>query len=160
MIAGGSEAAITPLGVGGFAAMRALSTRNEQPQRASRPFDKERDGFVAGEGSGLLILEELEHAKARGARIYCEVTGYSATADAYHITNPSGVGIANTGLNLTGNFSYPAGTNFFFGTVTSANGMSGSGAGRFYGPAAQEIGGVYNLSGTVGQMIGSFGGKQ
>jgi hypothetical protein len=74
--------------------------------------------------------------------------------------NPSSVGNANAGLNLTGNFSYPAGTNFFLGTVTSANGMSGSGAGRFYGPAAQEIGGTYNLSGTAGSMIGSFGGKQ
>ncbi len=89
MIAGGSEAAITPMGVGGFAAMRALSTRNDDPARASRPFDKDRDGFVMGEGSGILILEELEHAKRRGARIYSEVVGYGATADAFHITAPS-----------------------------------------------------------------------
>jgi 3-oxoacyl-[acyl-carrier-protein] synthase II len=89
MIVGGSEAAITPMGVGGFAAMRALSTRNEEPQRASRPFDKERDGFVIGEGSGILVIEELEHARRRGARVYAEVVGYGATADAFHITAPS-----------------------------------------------------------------------
>ena len=89
MIVGGSEAAITPMGVGGFAAMRALSTRNEEPARASRPFDKDRDGFVIGEGAGVLILEELEHARRRGARVYAEVVGYGATADAYHITAPS-----------------------------------------------------------------------
>jgi 3-oxoacyl-[acyl-carrier-protein] synthase II len=88
MIAGGSEAAITALGVGGFNAMRALSTRNDAPQKASRPFDKDRDGFVIGEGSGILILEELGRAKARGAKIYCEVAGYAMTSDAHHITAP------------------------------------------------------------------------
>jgi len=89
MIAGGSEAAITPMGVGGFAAMRALSTRNAEPQRASRPWDKDRDGFVVGEGSGILILEELEFAKARGAKILAEVVGYGMSGDAYHITSPA-----------------------------------------------------------------------
>ena len=89
MIAGGSEAAITPMGVGGFAAMRALSTRNDEPQRASRPFDRDRDGFIMGEGSGVIILEELEFAKQRGAPIYCELVGYGMTADAFHITAPS-----------------------------------------------------------------------
>jgi 3-oxoacyl-[acyl-carrier-protein] synthase II len=89
MIAGGSEAAITPLGVGGFCSMRALSTRNDEPARASRPFDRDRDGFVIGEGSGVVILEELAHAKARGARIYCELVGYGMSGDAFHITAPS-----------------------------------------------------------------------
>ena len=89
MIAGGSEAAITPMGIGGFGAMRALSTRNDDPGRASRPFDKDRDGFIVGEGSGVLILEEYESAQRRGARIYAELVGYGMSADAYHITAPS-----------------------------------------------------------------------
>jgi 3-oxoacyl-[acyl-carrier-protein] synthase II len=88
MICGGSEAAITPLGVGGFCAMRALSTRNEAPARASRPFDRDRDGFVIGEGAGILLLEELEHARLRGAKVYCEVAGYGMSSDAYHISAP------------------------------------------------------------------------
>jgi 3-oxoacyl-[acyl-carrier-protein] synthase II len=86
MIAGGSEAAITPMGIGGFAAMRALSTRNDDPAHACRPFDRDRDGFVVGEGSGILILEDLEHAKARGAKILAEIIGYGMSADAHHIT--------------------------------------------------------------------------
>jgi len=89
VIAGGAEATITPLGVGGFAAMKALSTRNEEPEQASRPFDKDRDGFVIGEGSGILILEEREQALKRGAKIYAEVIGYAANGDAYHMTTPS-----------------------------------------------------------------------
>ena len=89
MIAGGSEAAITPMGVGGFASMRALSTRNDEPQKASRPFDRDRDGFIIGEGSGVVILEELEHAQARGAQIYCELVGYGMSADAHHMTAPA-----------------------------------------------------------------------
>ena len=88
MLAGGSEGAICELGVGGFNAMRALSTRNDSPQTASRPFDKDRDGFVMGEGAGMLIVEEYEHAKARGAKIYCELAGFGCTGDAYHITAP------------------------------------------------------------------------
>ncbi len=94
MIAGGSEAAVTPMSVGGFAAMRALSTRNDEPTRASRPFDKDRDGFVIGEGAGILVLEELEFARKRGARILAEVIGYGMSADAYHMTGiaPEGQG--------------------------------------------------------------------
>jgi len=89
MGAGGSEATISPLGVGGFAAARAVSTRNDDPATASRPWDKDRDGFVLGEGSGVMVLEEYEHARARGARIYCELSGFGMSADAYHMTAPN-----------------------------------------------------------------------
>src|SRR5437588_9254903 len=87
-LAGGAEASIIPIGLAGFSAMKALSTRNDEPQRASRPFDRDRDGFVMGEGAGVIIVEELEHAKARGAKIYCELTGYGLSADAHHMTAP------------------------------------------------------------------------
>jgi 3-oxoacyl-[acyl-carrier-protein] synthase II len=89
MVAGGSEAAVSHLGVGGFAAMRALSTRNDDPATASRPWDKDRDGFVLGEGGGIMVLEEYEHAKARGARIYAELAGFGMSADAGHMTAPN-----------------------------------------------------------------------
>lgn len=89
MLCGGSEAAITPMSVGGFAAMRALSTRNEEPERASRPFDRDRDGFVIGEGAGILVLEDMEMAKLRGATVYAEIVGYGMSGDAFHITQPS-----------------------------------------------------------------------
>ena len=111
MVTGGSEAAIIPVGIGGFASMRALSLRNDDPATASRPFDKDRDGFVLGEGAGALILEEYEHAKARGAKIYAEITGFGLTADAYHIaaSHPEGLGamlsmkqaIEDSGMQLT-----------------------------------------------------------
>ena len=96
MIAGGSEAAVTPMGIGGFAAMRALSTRNDEPERASRPFDAERDGFVVGEGAGVLILESLEFAQRRGANIIAEIVGYGMSGDAYHITQPAEAATAAT----------------------------------------------------------------
>ena len=94
VISGGAESSVTPLGIAGFASMHALSTRNDDPQKASRPFDKDRDGFVMGEGSGMLILEDYEFAKARGARIYCEITGYGFSSDAHHVTSPSSEGPA------------------------------------------------------------------
>ena len=92
MICGGAESAITPMSVAGFASMRALSTRNDDPQHASRPFERDRDGFVIGEGAGIMILEELEFAKRRGARIYAELVGYGMTADAFHLTMPDETG--------------------------------------------------------------------
>ena len=94
VIAGGAESSVTPLGIAGFAAMHALSTRNDNPQTASRPYDRDRDGFIMGEGSGMMILEDLEFARARGARIYCEITGYGFSSDAHHITAPSTEGPA------------------------------------------------------------------
>jgi 3-oxoacyl-[acyl-carrier-protein] synthase II len=97
MITGGSEASITPFSYASFCAMKAMSTRNDEPSRACRPFDIGRDGFIMGEGSGILVLESLEHAQARGARIYCELAGYAATSDAYHITSPDPEG---KGLSL------------------------------------------------------------
>ena len=110
-LTGGSEAAIVPLGIGGFAAMKALSTRNDDPEKASRPWDKERDGFVMGEGAGILVIEALEHARLRGARIYAEVAGYAATADAFHMSAPlpnheqaqrsMRTALSKAGLNLT-----------------------------------------------------------
>jgi len=101
MISGGTEAAVTALSMGGFASAKALSVRNDEPEKASRPFDAERDGFLLGEGAGILILEELEHAKQRGARIYAEIIGYAGTADAHHITMPApeGDGAARAMIN-------------------------------------------------------------
>ena len=96
IFAGGAEAAVVPMGMGGFAAMKAMSTRNDDPKGASRPFDKDRDGFVMGEGAGVLVLEEMDHAIMRGAKIYCEIVGYGNTADANHLTapDPDGKGAA------------------------------------------------------------------
>ena len=105
MVAGGSEGSLCPLGLGGFAAMRALSTRNDDPATASRPWDRERDGFVLGEGAGVIVLEELKHARRRGAKIYCELAGYGMSADAHHMTAPceDGEGGARSMVNALRN---------------------------------------------------------
>jgi len=162
MIAGGSEAAITPLGVGGFCSMRAMSTRNDDPKRASRPFDAERDGFVMGEGAGVVVLEELDHARARGAKIYCELVGYGSTADAYHITapDPEGDGAARCmrmaletgGLNPE-DIAYinAHGTSTPYNDLTETKAIK-----QAFGELAKKIP-VSSTKGATGHMLGAAG---
>jgi len=162
VIAGGAEAAITPLGVGGFAAMKALSTRNDEPERASRPFDKDRDGFVIGEGSGVLILEEREHAVKRGAKIYAEVIGYGANGDAYHMTAPApeGEGAARCmGLALQDAGIAPGEVDYVnaHGTSTEHNDASESTAiKKVFGEHAARLA-VSSTKSMTGHMLGAAG---
>jgi 3-oxoacyl-[acyl-carrier-protein] synthase II len=162
MFAGGAEATVIPVGIGGFCAMRAMSTRNDDPQHASRPFDKDRDGFVMGEGAGVIVLEELEHAKKRGARIYCELAGYGNTADAHHLTAPSpgGEGAArcmkmalrNGGLNLT-DISYinAHGTSTPQGDIAETQAVK-----SVFGDHAKKLC-VSSTKGATGHMLGAAG---
>ena len=162
MIAGGSEAAVTPMSIGGFANMKALSERNESPATASRPFDATRDGFVMGEGAGIVILEELEHAKRRGARIYAEVAGYGATGDAYHLTAPAPEGegaqramrraLKDAGLE-------PSGVQYInaHGTSTPANDLNETKAIKaVFGSHAAGVN-VSSTKGATGHMLGAAG---
>ena len=162
MFAGGAEAAVVSVGIGGFCAMRAMSTRNDDPKHASRPFDKDRDGFVMGEGAGVVVLEELEHAKKRGAKIYCEVSGYGNTADAYHLTAPSpdGEGAARCmkmalrtgGLNLE-DISYinAHGTSTPQGDVCETQAIK-----TVFGEHARKLA-VSSTKGATGHMLGAAG---
>jgi 3-oxoacyl-[acyl-carrier-protein] synthase II len=161
MVAGGSEATVSPLGVGGFAAMRALSTRNDDPTTASRPWDKDRDGFVLGEGAGVLVLEEYEYAKARGARIYAEVIGYGRSADAGHMTAPSMDGprramvnaLRNAGVNADQvHYLNAHGTSTPLGDVNEINAIKAA-----LGDHARHIV-VNSTKSMTGHLLGGAGG--
>jgi 3-oxoacyl-[acyl-carrier-protein] synthase II len=162
VLAGGSEAAVTELGYAGFSAMRAMSTRNEAPQKASRPFDKERDGFVMGEGAGVLVLEALEHARKRGARIYCEIIGYATTADAYHMTSPpdDGEGAARCMQNaLKSARVNPADVSYInaHGTSTPQGDVAESTAVKtVFGDSAKKVP-VSSTKSMTGHLLGAAG---
>ncbi|CAN5837684.1 beta-ketoacyl-ACP synthase II [soil metagenome] len=165
MIAGGTEAAVTAMSVGGFAAMKAMSTRNDEPERASRPFDAERDGFVLGEGAGMAVLEELEHARARGARIYAEVLGVGMTADAYHITAPApgGEGAARAMQRAVDESELPIEQFDYInahGTSTPFNDEFETMAIKaVFGPRAHEIM-VGSTKSMTGHLLGGAGGLE
>src|SRR5262245_41932391 len=162
MICGGSEAAITPMGVGGFAAMRALSTRNEEPSRASRPFDKDRDGFVVGEGAGILVVEEHESAKKRGAKIIAELVGYGMSGDAFHITLPpeDGNGAHRVMLNaITDARIRPDQIDYInaHGTSTPPNDrVETMAVKRLFGPHAYKLA-ISSTKSMIGHLLGAAG---
>jgi 3-oxoacyl-[acyl-carrier-protein] synthase II len=165
MLAGGTESTVSPLGVGGFCAARALSTRNDDPSSASRPWDKGRDGFVLGEGAGVLVLEEYEHAKARGARTYCELAGYGMSADAHHITSPpeDGAGAARSMANALRNSHMNAdeidyinahGTSTPLGDIAECVAVK-----RAFGERAKKIA-VSSTKSMTGHLLGAAGGVE
>ena len=161
MVAGGSESTVSPLGIGGFAAMRALSTRNDDPQAASRPWDRDRDGFVLGEGAGVMVLEEYEHAKARGARMYCELAGYGMSGDAGHMTAPNMDGprramisaMNNAGVNpVDVQYANAHGTSTPLGDVNESNAFKAA-----FGDAAKQLV-VNSTKSMTGHLLGGAGG--
>jgi 3-oxoacyl-[acyl-carrier-protein] synthase II len=161
MIAGGAESTVSPLGIGGFAAARALSTRNDDPATASRPFDKDRDGFVLGEGAGVMVLEEYEHAKARGAKIYCELSGFGMSGDAYHMTAPNTDGprrailnaLNNAGLNPDAvNYVNAHGTSTPLGDINETNAIKAA-----LGDAAKRAL-INSTKSMTGHLLGGAGG--
>src|SRR5574341_617295 len=165
MIAGGSEAVITPLTIGGFSAMKALSTRNDEPHRASRPFDKGRDGFVMGEGAGVLVIEELQHALRRGAKIYAELVGYGMSADAYHMTapEPEGVGaITSMRLALAAARLNPEDVDYInaHGTSTPVGDTAETKAIKLvFGDHAYRLA-VSSVKSMTGHLLGAAGGVE
>lgn len=163
MFAGGSEAAITPFAYASFCSMKAMSTRNDEPKRASRPFDRNRDGFIMGEGAGILVLESLEHAWARGARIYCELAGYAATCDAYHITqpDPDGKGLSMAMRRAMASAEVaPADVDYInaHGTSTPYNDKFETLAiKRVFGEAARRVA-ISSTKSMTGHLLGAAGG--
>lgn len=165
VVTGGTEAAVCPMAVGGFASMKAISTRNDEPERASRPFDRDRDGFVLGEGAGIIVLEELEKAKSRGATIYAEIVGYGATADAFHITAPSpdGEGMARAMRDALADASVdPSAVDYInaHGTSTELNDKYETAAIKHvFGDHARKLA-VSSTKSMIGHLLGAAGGVE